>query len=228
MASRSAPYSRRVPFVEADRPRRRIDRRDTRSEHELDVPLLVQLRRPHRDPVVLRFAGEIVLREVRTIDRRVLIAADDRDGIRVALTAQHVGCREAGGAAADDDDGRGVLLHGWRRRGCLRKLLAHEHLAVPLLDLPARDRIQRRRAKRFAGLEAEARVMERAPDRLADDEAVGEMAAVVRAARADGKETTAGFDDRHFIVADSAFDRRVVREAAERNAGGQIGKVACL
>ena len=70
--------------------------------------------------------------------------------------------------------------------------------------------------------------MERAPDRLADDEAVGEMAAVVRAARADGEEATAGFDDRHFVVADFAFDRRVISEAAERNAGGQIGKVARL
>ncbi len=98
--------------LEADRARGRIDRRDTRSEHELDVPLLVQLRRPHRNPVVLRFSGEIVLRQVRTIDRRVLIAADDRDRVRVAFTTQHVGSRVAGGAAADDDDGRGVLLHG--------------------------------------------------------------------------------------------------------------------
>ena len=96
--------------LEADRARGRIDRRDPRSEHELDVPLLVQLRRPHRNPVVLRFSGEIVLREVRTIDRRVLIAADNRDGVRVAFTAQHVGSREARGTAADDDDGRGVLL----------------------------------------------------------------------------------------------------------------------
>ena len=39
---------------------------------------------------------------------------------------------------------------------------------------------------------------------------------------------TAGFDDRHFVVADFAFDRRVVSEAAERNAGGEIGKVARL
>ena len=70
----------------------------------------------------------------------------------------------------------------------LREFLAHEHLAVPLFDLPARDRIQRGRAKRFARLEAEARVMERAPDRLADDEAVGEMATIVRAARTHREE----------------------------------------
>ena len=54
------------------------------------------------------------------------------------------------------------------------------------------------------------------------------MAVIVRAARAHREEATAGFDDRHFVVADRAFDSRVIGEAAEWNASGQIGKVARL
>ena len=70
--------------------------------------------------------------------------------------------------------------------------------------------------------------MERAPDRLADDEAVGEMATIVRAARTHREEATPGSHDRYFVVADFTFDRRVISEAADRNASGEIGKVARL
>ena len=66
------------------------------------MSLGVQLRRPQRNPLVLCFAGQVVLGQVRTIHGRIVIGADDRHRVLVALTSQHVGRGQTGGATSDD------------------------------------------------------------------------------------------------------------------------------
>jgi hypothetical protein len=66
--------------------------------------LLVEFRRPERDPVVLRLACEVVLREVRTIHRRIRIRADHRQRALVAFAPDHLGGGDACGASADNHD----------------------------------------------------------------------------------------------------------------------------
>ena len=70
-----------------------------------------------------------------------------------------------------------------RNRGRRRHLLTHEHRAANTFDTPARDRIERRGAYRFAGVETKAGVMQRTQNGRANDEAVSERT-VVRAVRA--------------------------------------------
>src|SRR5205807_9035440 len=59
------------------------------------------------------------------------------------------------------------------------------HGAAPLLDAPAGDRIQRRSAEGGAGTQAETGMMPRATDRVADQKAVGQRGAIMRAEGAD-------------------------------------------
>jgi hypothetical protein len=81
----------------------------------------------------------------------------------MSFTPQHFGRSVACRAASHDDD---VL---WRLRGTgclllLGLLLAHEELAAACFNLPANNRVKRRRAKRLTGAKTEAGVMPRAPD----------------------------------------------------------------
>ena len=66
----------------------------------------VELGGRKRNPVFLRRAGQIVLREIRADRRRRVVRADHRERAVVALAPKHVGGGQSGGAAADDDDGR--------------------------------------------------------------------------------------------------------------------------
>ena len=61
-------------IVERHGARRRIDRGHATAQLQIDAALAVQIRRPQRNPVVLRFAGQVVLRQVRPIDRRIVVA----------------------------------------------------------------------------------------------------------------------------------------------------------
>ena len=147
----------------------RIEGGDGRIEPDLDLLFLVEVGRAQRDPILRRLAGEEVLRQVRPVVRGRIVGAEHGDRAAVALAPQHLGCRVACRAAADDDD----RLR--RRCGCRPllgrlplRLLAHEDLAVGLLDLPARDRVQRRGSQRFARTQAEARVVPGAAHRVID------------------------------------------------------------
>ena len=132
----------------------------------------------------------------------------------VALAPQHLGCRVARRAAADDDD------RPRRRRGCrallrrlLLRLLAHEDLAVGLLDLPARDRVQRRGSQRFARAQAEARVVPGAAHRVIDQQPFGERAVVVRADGADGEDLCPAPRQQHGFPVGVAEQHGAVGEA---------------
>ena len=90
--------------VETHDPPGRIDRRHATAEEQLDAPLHVEVIRPERDPIVLGFTGEEVLRQVWPIDGRIGIGADHQERTVVPLAPQHLGRRHARRTSADDDD----------------------------------------------------------------------------------------------------------------------------
>src|SRR5262249_55918154 len=108
----------------------------------------------------------------------------------------------------------------WTRR---LDLLAHERLAVALLYLPARHRIERRRSDRLAGAQAEAGVMPGAAHGVIDHQALGERPAVMRAGRADRENLVAAPGQQHRLVAHAAADHLSVGEIAQRNSLGEVG-----
>src|SRR4030095_8321823 len=72
------------------------------------------------------------------------------------------------------------------------KLFAHEHHLAAALDSPAWNWIQGRRAQRLTAAPAEAGVMPRAPDRVLDNQSIGERPVIVSAVGTHGKELTTG------------------------------------
>ena len=84
-----------------------------------------------------------------------------------------------------------TFARGDRRERIALDLFGDEDFASAPLDLPARDRRERRRAQRFAGAETETGVVPRTTHGVTLDHAVRERAAVVRARRADGDEVVA-------------------------------------
>ena len=151
----------RAPVGEHDLARTRIDAGDVRLEPQIDAVLGIEAVRAQRHPILRRAAGEIVLGQVRPVDGRRIVVAQHDDAALIVLAPEHLGRREAGRAAADDHDPvrRSTRwLAAWLRFR-LRPLLAHEDLAVALLDRPARDGAQGRGAQGFARAQVEAGVM---------------------------------------------------------------------
>ncbi len=110
---------------------RRVERRDLRVVHEIDPMLGVKARRAQRDPLLGRVAGEVVLREVRTIVRRVGLRVEHRDAPAVAEPAEHLGgalpaapaptmTMSSGALAGWRDDVRGVRRRSRSRDAALR------------------------------------------------------------------------------------------------------------
>ena len=64
---------------------------------------------------------------------------------------------------------------------CALDLLRDISIAIPLLHPPAGRRVQRRRAQRLAGTQAEVHMMPRTPNRFVHQQPVRERRAVVRA-----------------------------------------------
>ena len=163
--------------------------------------------RSHRDPPL----ADVVI---------VGIGADHRQAAAVPLAAEHVGSRQPGRTAADDDDiGRRRILPRPRRSD---DALANERLLAGTLDAPARQRVERRCAQRLAATDVELRVVHRAMQHLALEQAIDELGVVVGALRADRVQRIAlSQEDRVFAV-DAAAQHRAVGERRKRNTGLQI------
>src|SRR5690606_34562637 len=86
-------------------------------------------------------------------------------------------------------------------------LVAHEDLAVALLDRPAGERAQGRCAHGFTGAQVERGVVPWATHRLAGDETLRERAAVVRALGADRENFATAANEQDLVVADTASQR---------------------
>ena len=197
-----------------DLARARIDGGDVGLEPQVDAVLGVEVVAAQRHPFLGRVAGEIVLGEVGPVDRRGVVVAQHDDAALVLLAPQHLGRREAGSAAAHDHDPvRRRRPPAWRAGlASVCALLRDEDLAVALLDRPAVDRAERRRAQRLAGAQAEAGVMPGAAHRVADQQPFGERAVIVAAVRADGEDLAAAARQQHLLVADMADQHAAVGE----------------
>ena len=195
-----------------------VDRRDLGVEPQVDLRLGVEIIRPQRQPVLRRAAGEIILGQVRPVHRRRRLGAQHHDAAAIILPPQHLGCGKARRATADDHDpGR---AHRWRpspaASGCSR-FSRTKMRSSSLLDLPDRDRAERRRPCGFAGAQVETGVMPGTTDALAGHEAFGERPVVMAAMRADRKDLRTRTHQQDFVVAD----------VAEQRLAGEFGQQVC-
>ena len=92
-----------------------------------------------------------------------------------------------------------------------RKFLPHEHTIAATLDTPTRDGIERRHAQQLAGAQTEAGVMQGATDLIADNQALGQGAAIVGTVGADGEDVLAAADQEHIVLTQLALQQRAVR-----------------
>ena len=198
-----------------------VDRSHIGRELQVDLLVRIETLRPQRHPFLRRAAGEIILREIGPIDRRRRVVGEHGDLAAVAVTPQHLGRGKAGRAAADDDD---ALRRIGRRLLRLRRvlLLRDEDAALTLLDLPARQRRQRRRAHRLAGAQIETGVMPGAADVVAGHEPIGERTVIMAAMRIDREDLGARAHQQHLLLADMA-KQHVVLEIVGRDAEREIG-----
>jgi hypothetical protein len=102
------------------------------------------------------------------------------------------------------------------------KLFAHEHHLAAALDSPAWNWIQGRRAQRLTAAQAEAGVMPRAPDRVLDNQSIGERPVIVSAVGTHGKELTTGTSQHGVLVADAPEQDSMVRKGSNRNPFAQV------
>ena len=213
-----------APVHESYLPVRGVDGGDARSKLQVDIAIAIELRRAQRNPRLRCVAREIVLGKIRPIVRDRFIRAQHRDTTGVAFAAKRFG-RGVTGCATPDDDHRGRHRRGRSRRPRADhvELAANESLSIPLLDAPARHRVERRRAQRLPSSQAEARVMPRAADRLAHDEPGGERATVMRARRADGEQFRAAANQDQRLALRVAEKYLSVGRAGKRHALCEIG-----
>ena len=104
----------------------------------------------------------------------------------------------------------------------MRALLSNEKPVAFVLDLPDRERIDRRRAAGFAGPQVETGVVPGTADALAVDQPFGERAVIVAAMGVDRKDLRSRTHQQHFFVTDMAKQGRV-GEFGRRDTFGQIG-----
>ena len=233
LEGRVEPYRRRAggqeqrvigklgPVVHVHAAARRVDRGGAGAAPELDAALLVEVRRMQRDPLFRGAAGEVVLRQIRPVVRRVHVGIHECNRPRVSLAAQRLGRRVAGRARAEDDHPLGRAgASGWPARG--RTLGTDEDAAGPPLDVPARQVIQGRRSQRLARPQAETGMVPGAPHGIADQQPLDQGAAVVAARRADREPFLALSDQQDCLVARVTHDHTAVRDVALRNALGEV------
>ncbi len=98
-----------APVGEYDLARARIDAGDVRIETQVDIVLCIKAFPAQRNPILRRFAGEIVLGKIGPINRRRFVVAEHDDAALILFAPQSFGRGETGRAAADNDDLLGNL-----------------------------------------------------------------------------------------------------------------------
>ncbi len=93
-----------VAIAERDGARLRIDRCNVGVEPEIDARVLIIVLAPQRQPILGCTAGEVILGEVRPVDRHRAVIAQHGDGAGKALAPKRLGGRKAGRTTADDDE----------------------------------------------------------------------------------------------------------------------------
>ncbi len=202
---------------------RGIDLGDAGVQSDLDPVRAVERLRTQGNPIGLGVSGQIVLRQIGSIAGQGRVGAEQGDGPLIALAPQGFGRRIARCPAADDH--HRLRKHRRGRPGRFRFGLgrAHEGLAVALFDGPALQVVQRRRADGLAGPQAEAGVVPRAAHRVADQQALGQGAAVVGAVRRHREQLLALAHEQHGFAVHLALQHGPVGEIGQGHALGEIG-----
>ena len=202
-------------------PPRDVELADLDARHELDLLLGEELGRHERQPLLRCLTGEEILREIRPVDGRRGFRADESHGTAVAFPSQGHRRHETRRSGTHDDDRVG------RRRRCaprdrVRLLRPDAHAVAFANHAPRRHRIQGGGPERFARPAAEAGVMPRASDGVADDQSLREGSAVVRAGRAGGEDFLAAAPEDHGILADAAGEDSPVGNRRDLHAGLEV------
>ena len=98
-----------------------------------------------------------------------------------------------------------------------------EYPALALLDGPARERIESRRAHSFTGAQVKAGVMPGAAYGVANHQAVGKWAVIVRAVSPHREDLRAAAHQKNLLVPDMAQEFAAIGKLAERKALREIG-----
>src|SRR3546814_4310554 len=91
-----------------------------------------------------------------------------------------------------------------------------------LFHSPTRDGIQGRRAKNFAGAQAETGMMPRATDCVIDEKPIAKRGAIVRAGGANCEQLVTAPDKKHLFTVRMPEQHGLVRDRCERNALGKV------
>jgi hypothetical protein len=193
---------------------------------QVDFGLRIKAVRTQRQPILRRAAGEIVLRQVGTVDRCCGFAAQHDDAAAELLPPQHLRRGESRRTPADDDDCSGRIEEALAARLRLVALLPDHDAIALLLDLPHRKRAQRRRARRFPGAQIEAGVMPGTADAVADHKAFRQRPMVVTAMGVDGENLGSRAHQQNILVTDVP-EQGPAGERAWRDALGEIGAGGC-
>ena len=116
---------------------------------------------------------------------------------------------KARSATADNHDLAGRIGRSFRAGLGLGALLPDENAVAFVLDVPGRQRVQRRRAGGFAAAQIETGVMPGTTDAFAGHEAFGERPVIMAAMRADREDLRSRTHQQHFILADMAEQRLI-------------------
>src|SRR3546814_2834407 len=95
---------RALALAEMHLPRRGVYRGDLAAQAQVDVVPGVELGALQRYPAFIRGAGQVILRQVRTVAGRVRVGARHRQATAEAQLAQPLRRGESCRTAADDDD----------------------------------------------------------------------------------------------------------------------------
>src|SRR6185503_13785241 len=137
--------------------------------------------------------------------------AQHHDAAAIILSPQHLGGGKARRPAADNHDPAGRIDGALHLRPGLLTLFPNEDTAVLNLDLPDRDRTERRCPCGLAGAQIETGVMPGTPDALTRHETFGERPVIMAAMRAYRKNFGARTHQQHFVVANMA-EQHLARE----------------
>jgi hypothetical protein len=107
-------------------------------------------------------------------------------------------------------------------------LFPHIHGAVSLLDAPAEDGVERRRAERLAGTEAEAGMMPRAANRLVDEQPLLKRRPVMSTDGADREQVIASPGEKRRLPMRMPEQYSAIGDAGERDSFDEVGSAECL
>ena len=191
-------------------------------------------------PFLGRVSGEVVLREVGPVVRRLGIRIDKGHGATVRLPAQHLRTRISSRAGANDH-------HRFRSAnrnlfeqdvvGCARRsgamtlafqlsgiaLACNAHNVVLDSYVVRRQIVQRRCARRSAIVQLETGVMPWAADRFADQNTLMERCSVVRAFAANGEPVRLDVNQQDGLSKSVTGDELTRTYSADLDALSEVG-----